>query len=105
MSEESSNWRELKNLVDSLEGWMHEHSLQGSHMFLFTDNTTFESAFWKDTSKSVKLCDLILRMKCIALAHDLELYVIHVSGRRMQSQGTDGLSRGDKGQGVIKVVR
>ena len=80
----------IKNLVDSLEGWMYELSLNGSQMFLFTDNTTVESAFWKGTSKSRKLCDLILRMKCIAMFNDLDLNVMHCSGRRMQNQRTDG---------------
>ena len=101
-SEESSNWRELRNLVDSIEGWIQTHDLSESQLFIFTDNTTAESAFWKGTSRSRKLCDLILRLKCIAMRGDLDLHVIHVSGRRMQQQGTDGLSRGDQSMGVMK---
>ena len=45
--------------------------------------------------------DLILRLKTLALAQDLTLHVIHVSGTRMKAQGTDGLSRGNKGIGVM----
>jgi len=102
--EESSNWRELANLCNSLERWVQEHSLNGAQMFIFTDNSTAESAFWKGTSRSKKLCDIILQMKCLALAAGLDLYVVHVSGKRMQSQGTDGLSRGDHSQGVMTGI-
>jgi len=101
-SEESSNWRELCNLSDSLESWTTTHELKGAQMFIFTDNSTAESAFWKGTSKSKRLNDLILRMKCLALRVGLNFYIIHVSGRRMKEQGTDGLSRGDQGKGVMK---
>ncbi len=103
-SEESSNWRELKNLVDALEGWIQSHELRRSQLFLFTDNSTAESAYWKGTSRSKKLCNLVLRMKCIALWGDLDLHVIHVSGKRMKDQGTDGLSRGDQNKGVMKGI-
>ena len=51
-SEQSSNWRELKNLVDALEGWIQIHSLSGSQLFLFTDNAIAEAAYWKGTQKS-----------------------------------------------------
>ena len=101
-SEESSNWRELNDLADDLEDWSQEHSLRGAQMFLFIDNSTAEAAFWKGTSKSQKLCNLILKMKCLALETDLELHVIHVSGKRMTQQGTDGLSRGYHSKGVMK---
>ena len=62
-SKQSSNWRELKNLVDSLETWVKSHQLKGSQIFVFTDNSTAESAYWKGTSKSPLLCDLVLRLK------------------------------------------
>ena len=100
-SEQSSNWRELKNLVDAVKGWVHSHDLSNSQLFIFTDNTTAESAYWKGTSKSKKLCDLVLELKSIALWGNLDLHVVHVSGKRMIHQGTDGLSRGDQNTGVM----
>jgi len=101
-SEQSSNWRELNNLLASLETWIKTQDLKGTQVFIFTDNSTAESAFWKGTSKSKLLCDLILRLKCLSLWHNIDLYIIHVSGRRMIEQGTDGLSRGDQSKGVMK---
>ena len=101
-SEQSSNWRELNNLLASLETWIKTQDLKGTQLFIFTDNSTAESAFWKGTSKSQLLCDLMLRLKCLSLWHNIDLYIIHVSGRRMIHQVTDGLYRGDQSKGVMK---
>jgi hypothetical protein len=54
-SENSSNWRELNNLVLALERLLQENKLRGSEIFVFTDNSTAEAAFWKGTSRSEKL--------------------------------------------------
>jgi hypothetical protein len=35
------------------------------------------------------------------MEYDIILHVIHVSGRRMILQGTDGISRGDYTEGVM----
>jgi hypothetical protein len=98
----SSNWRELNNLVEALERIFSTHDLSGSEMFMFTDNSTAEAAFWKGTSKSRKLFELVLRLKKLEQKYDIVLHVIHVSGKRMIAQGTDGLSRGDHSQGVMQ---
>ena len=34
----------------------------------------------------------------------MDLHVIHVSGRRMKSQGTDGLSQGNQSIGVMTGI-
>ena len=44
-SEESSNWRELNSLVDAFEGWVQQHGMEGSQVFIFTDNSTAEAAY------------------------------------------------------------
>lgn len=77
-SEEISNWGELRNLCNALEGWVQEHNLAGSQLFIFTNNSTAEEAFWKITSKSRKLCDLILQMKWIAMNFNIDLHIIHL---------------------------
>jgi hypothetical protein len=43
----SSNWRELNNSVEALERVVKTHDLEGSEIFIFTDNTTAEAAFRK----------------------------------------------------------
>jgi hypothetical protein len=98
----SSNWRELNNLVETLERVVKEYNLEGSEIFIFTDNTTAEAAFWKGTSRSKTLFELVLRLKILEMDYGLILHVVHVSGRRMIAQGTDGLSRADHSEGVMR---
>jgi hypothetical protein len=73
-------------------------------LFLFTDNTTAEAAFWKGSSKSPTLFELVLRLRTLEIEADLIIHVIHVAGKRMIAQGTDGLSRGDKSTGVMQRI-
>jgi hypothetical protein len=91
----------LNNLVEALESLVVEHALRGSEIFIFTDNSTAEAAFWKGTSKSEALFELVLRLKELELEQDIQLHVVHVSGKRMIAEGTDGLSRADHGEGVM----
>jgi hypothetical protein len=101
-SQESSNWRELNNLVEFAEGKVRDKELEGCELFIFTDNTTAEAAFWKGSSKSRKLFDLVLRLRKLEMEHDMIIHVVHVSGKRMIAQGTDGLSRADHSEGVMQ---
>jgi hypothetical protein len=48
------------------------------------------------------LFDLVLRLKKLEMNYNLILHVlIHVAGRRMIDQGSDGLSRADHTRGVV----
>jgi hypothetical protein len=100
----SSNWREFVNLVDSLEVEVRDKGLTDCEIFLFTDNTTAEAAYWKGTSKSEPLFDLVLRLRLLEIQSNLIIHVIHVAGTRIQAQGTDGISRGDKSMGVMRGI-
>jgi hypothetical protein len=91
VEDSSSNWRELGNLVHLLKAIAKDHDICGHEIFIFTDNSTAEAAFWKGTSRSEKLFDLVLELKELELDLGLMLHVIHVSGRRMIAQGTDSL--------------
>jgi hypothetical protein len=75
-----------------LEQLVEEHDIRGSEIFIFTDNSTAKAAFWKGTSKSPLLFDLVLRIKILELKHGLHRHVVHVSGRRMIAEGADDLS-------------
>jgi hypothetical protein len=65
VEEKSSNWREFTNLVEFLENAILRHKLEGSELFIFTDNSTSESAFWKGMSSSPLTFELVLRLKKI----------------------------------------
>jgi hypothetical protein len=101
-SQESSNWRELNNLVEFAESKVLSKELEGCELFIFTDNTTTEVSFWKGSSKSRKLFDLVLGLRKLEMEHDMIIHVLHVSGKRMIAQGADGLSRADHSGGVMQ---
>jgi hypothetical protein len=94
----------LNNLVLALERLLRENKLRGSEIFIFTDNGTAESAFWKGTSTSELLFELVLRLRELELEYDLILHVVHVAGKRMIDQGADALSRADNGVGVMRGI-
>ena len=98
---ESSNFREFKNLVETLEKESQSDNLQNLEVFVCTDNKVTERAFYKGTSKSPKLFDLVLRLRVIQQYANFKIHVIHVAGTRMIEQGTDGLSRGLVYEGLL----
>ena len=99
---QSSNYRELCNLVETLEHMSSTKELEGVELFIFTDNVVAEAACYKGNTNSRPLFDLILRLTIVESKHKLILHIIHVAGTRMISQGSDGLSRGDMLEGVMK---
>jgi hypothetical protein len=101
LREESSNYREFRNLVEMIESLVANGSICGHELFMFTDNSTAEAAFFKGTSSSEKLFDLVLRLRKIEMEGDLYIHLVHVSGTRMIWSGVDGLSRGDHNAGVM----
>jgi hypothetical protein len=120
VSHQSSNFREMHNLVDlvdlelrddfmtlsrlvqSVDDIMMEESAPSTELFLFTDNSVAEGAFFRGTSANPKLFSLILQLRKLEMHQSLWLHVIHVSGQRMIAQGTGGLSRGDLDMGVME---
>ena len=98
---DSSNYRELCNLVESLELKAKNTELKGVEIYLFTDNKTAEGAFYRGTSSNKRLFELVCRLHKLEMHEGCVLHVIHVAGSRMIKQGTDGLSRGDVGEGVM----
>ena len=101
MDSESSNLREFLNLVDTLEEMCNAGDLKGTEIFLFTDNSTSEAAFFNGSSKSKKVFELVLRLRTLERQNGVMVHLCHVSGERMKAQGTDGLSRGNLNVGVI----
>lgn len=80
---ESSNYCELSNLVLTVEEEAASGSLDLAEFFLFTDNSTAKSAFYKGSSSSKKLHKLVLQLPRLELCHGLILHVVHVSGKQM----------------------
>lgn len=91
ISEELSNFRKLKNLVDALKDFVVEHNLGGVKTFLLTNNSVAEAAYLKGNSSLCKLVEFVLELKEFERDLGLLIYVIHVNGKRMIAQGTDSL--------------
>ncbi len=97
----SSNYRELRNVVESLEEAYRDTHLQNCEVHLFTDNSTAEGAYYRGNSPSRPLFELVLRLRRLEMHGTLILHLTHVAGTRMINQGTDGLSRGLVTGGVM----
>ena len=102
MDKGSSNLQELKNLVDTLKAMALSGKLEGAKIFIFTDNSTAEAAFFKGSSKSRLLFELILELWEMEMKAKTNIHFIHVAGTRMIAQGSDGLSRGNISEGVMQ---
>jgi hypothetical protein len=100
--EETSNWRELGNMLELIKGFVKGGEFESFELFIFTDNYTAKNAFWKGPSNLRRLYELVLELRTLAHEHGLLLHVTHLSGKRMIAQGTDGLSRADHSQGVMQ---
>jgi len=87
-----SNFREMQNLAVKFRKALEDGVIQeGAEAFLFTDNQVMERAFYRGTSSSPELLEMVLDMKVL----QCEFKVIWVAGTYIISQGTDGFSRGD----------
>ena len=79
-----------------------EGLLKNCELFLYTDNSVADYAYYRGSSSSTLLFLLILRLRKIQIAGDLILRVIHISGRRMIECRVNGLSRGMTNKVVIQ---
>jgi hypothetical protein len=90
----SSNYREMQNIVESLEDVAEKGDLSWmpkSSSALVLDNSTAESAIYKGTSSNPILYDLVLCLKKLEMWSGSSILVLHVSGKRMIAHhGTDG---------------
>ena len=95
ISEKSSNYRKLRNLVETLEGLYLKRKLSNCKICLLTDNIVADYAFYKGSSSSKRLFELILQLRRLEIERSLIIHLIHISGKRMIDSGVDGLLRGD----------
>jgi hypothetical protein len=98
-----SNYKELRNLVNAVINGYEGGLLKNTELFLFTDNFVAECAFYNGGSNTNKeLNELVFALWNLQMMGDFSLNVYHVSGTRMIASGIDGLSRGDKLEGIAK---
>ena len=92
----SSNWRELKTLVLTLERELarKDSRAKGSTLFYFTDNLVTYYVTNGGSSRSPGLQQLIYEVKRLEIELGCLLEVVHVPGTTLIAQGADDLSRG-----------
>jgi hypothetical protein len=89
-------------LILTLEEAQANGDLYNTEVFVFTDNSMAERAFYNGISSSRTLFNLVLKLQKLQMHQEPMIHFVHVSGRRMMAQGTDGLSRGVSPQGALR---
>ena len=90
----SSNWKELRTLLEMLRREQGTMRLCNGIMFYFTDNLVTYYIVQGGSSSSTELHKLIRMIKQLESRLGCQVEVIHVPGKLMIRQGADGLSRG-----------
>ena len=101
VSEESSNYREFRNLLEAIREESRLERLTACEVWIATDNSTAELAFFKGRSSSKALDEMVLELRLIALKGNFVLRMVHISGTRMIRLGIDGLSRAKYHAGAL----
>jgi hypothetical protein len=73
----------------------------GLELFVFTNNLVAERTYYKGSLSSPKLHQMILELRKMEMLGQSIIHFIWISGKRMITQGSDGLSRGDFSSGVM----
>jgi hypothetical protein len=92
--EESSNYKELRNLIDTVLEEVRAGRMRDCEFFLFTNNWTAEGCFYQGSSKLRNLHALVLSLPTLKMTYSMTIHVAHILGKRMIVQGTDGCSPG-----------
>jgi hypothetical protein len=94
----TSNWKELNTLLLTLRQIANDPvrraSVQGTTVFYFTDNEVTYYITHSGSSRTPPLHALVMQIKDMERLLEIHLEVVHVPGKAMIAQGTDGLSRG-----------
>jgi hypothetical protein len=97
----TSNWREMRNLLEAIREEARLGRLVGFEIWLATDNSTAEASFHKGRSSSPELDAMVLELRLLAIAGNFILRVVHIAGTRMIELGIDALSRGELHVGAL----
>jgi hypothetical protein len=76
----SSNRREFENLVHRLETFSQAHLGTAIEAFMSTDNYVTECSYFRGTSSSPILSDLVLRLRKLELHAGWKIHVIRIAG-------------------------
>ena len=91
---DSSNWREMRTVLDKMRRDVDSGRVSGREVWFATDNAVLERAFYKGYSASPFLYDMVEELWALCIRGNFILRIVHVAGTRLIELGVDGLSRG-----------
>ena len=103
----SSNWRELRTILFTLQQahdvqeLTGERRLDGTVLYVFTDNAVSAAAINRGTSSSPSLLRLVKGLREYETNLGCHVVAVWVPGTAIIDQGTDGLSRGAVDEGAF----
>lgn len=104
----TSNWKELRSILLALRRERQRAQRAGTRPRLWrtriyhaTDNSCSESILLKGSSTSPRLQQLLREIAYEQQLMQCDLIPVHVAGKRLIAQGTDGLSRGQTRVGAL----
>jgi hypothetical protein len=77
--------------VIELEEYYSKTWIYDVELSMFTYNMVSENSFYRGTSSSPILFELVLRLRLLEMHGGWKLHVIHIAGKRMIQQVMDGL--------------
>ena len=75
--------------------------MTGRELRLATDNMTCETTFYRGSSTSRALHELMVDLRLLTIRGNFVLHVVHIAGTRMIEIGVNGLSRGETHLGAL----
>ena len=103
----SSNWRELRTILYALQQSKDmqdvsgQRRLDGTVLYVFTDNAVSAAAVNRGTSTSPSLLRLVKGLREYETLLGCHVVAVWVPGTAIIAQGTDGLSRGALDEGAL----
>ena len=105
-AETYSNYKEATNLMLHFKRIIASEEIErGLEIFVFMDNEVAERTYFRGSSHSLQLHQMILELRKMEMRGDLVVHFIWILGNRMVNQGTDGLSRANVSNGVMDGLK
>ena len=81
---------------------MGKGELNNTELFVFMENLFFDSVFYKGTSESPLLFEIVLSLNQVQMKGELILHIVHIVGTITINAGIDVISRGNNLGGMTR---
>ena len=70
-------------MTEQIERSVEQGDLENVELFIFVGNLVFDRVFYKGTSKSLLLFELVIRLNQVHIKGGLIVHSVHITGTRM----------------------